>query len=126
MSFPFRRAIQRNGRGKRPDNNVMNKTEAAYASELQARKLAGDIHDWKFHAVTLTIAEPPNAKVARWTPDFAVWTNEMVLEFHDTKGFMEDHALVRIKAAAEKFPHPIIVVKKKTKAQGGGWSREEF
>ncbi len=111
------------GRGKRPDNNVMNGTEKAYAVQLQAFKDAGAIYDFKFHAFTLTIANPPNAKDARWTPDFAVWNGpEMILEFHEVKGFMQDHALVRIKAAAAQYPHPIFVIKRRTKKDGGGWN----
>jgi hypothetical protein len=117
---------RRPGRGVRPDNNVMNGTEKAYAKHLEQMKASGQIHDWKFHAFTLTIAEPPNAKVARWTPDFAVWTSEMVLEFHEIKGFMQDHALVRIKSAAAQFPHPVIVVKRIAAKRGGGWERTEF
>lgn len=112
------------GRGKRPDNSVMNGTEKAYATILEQQKAAGEIHDWKFHSFTLTIAKPPRAKDARWQPDFAVWTNEMVLEFHEVKGFMMDHALVRIKAAAEQYPHPIKVVRKLPKRDGGGFSVE--
>lgn len=116
----------RPGRGRRPDNNVMNGTESAYANELERRKAAGEITDYRFHAMTLTIAEPPRAKAARWTPDFAVWTADMILEFHEVKGFMQDHAIVRIKAAAEQYPHPIFVVRKKTKKQGDGWDIEEM
>jgi hypothetical protein len=114
------------GRGKRPDNDVMNGTEKAYAKELERLKLAGEISDYKFHAFTLTIAEPPNAKVARWTPDFAVWDKEMVLEFHEVKGFMQDHALVRIKVAAAQYPHPIYVLKKIAEKRGGGWEKTEY
>lgn len=117
---------RRPGRGVRPDNTEMNGTEKAYSLRLDAMKAAGEIFDWKFHAFTLTIAEPPNAKVARWTPDFAVWTNDMVLEFHEVKGFMQDHAIVRIKAAAANYPHPIRVVKRQTKKQGGGWEVTQF
>jgi len=114
------------GRGRRPDNDVMNGTEKAYAKELELMKLAGQISDYKFHAFTLTIAEPPKAKAARWTPDFAVWSADMVLEFHEVKGFMQDHALVRIKAAAAQYPHPIYVLKKRTVKNGGGWERTEY
>jgi hypothetical protein len=117
---------RRPGRGKRPDNNVMNGTEKAYAKELDRMKAAGEIVDWKFHAFTLTIAEPPSAKVARWTPDFAVWDADMVLQFHEVKGHMEDHALVRIKCAAAQYPHPIVVVKRIAVKRGGGWERKEF
>lgn len=124
MSFP--QAIRRHGRGRRPDNSVMNGLEKAYAVELDNMKARGLIFDWKFHAVTLTIANPPRAKDARWTPDFAVWDADMVLQFHDTKGFMEDHAIVRIKCAAAQYPHPIIVCKRIAKKNGGGWERVEF
>lgn len=124
MSFPMK--PRRYGRGRRPDNNVMNGTEKAYAAELERRKLAGEIADYKFHAFTLTIAAPPNAKDARWTPDFAVYTNDMVLEFHEVKGHMEDHALVRIKSAASQYPHPVYVVKSIAKKRGGGWEVKEF
>lgn len=112
----------RPGRGVRPDNTVMNKTEQAYSEHLEARRLAGEIFAWKFHAITLTIAEPQTAKVARWSPDFCVWTADMVLEFHDTKGHVEDHAKVRIKCASEQYPHPIFTAKK----INGGWNIEQW
>jgi hypothetical protein len=115
----------RHGRGIRPDNSVMNRLESAYAEHLANQKASGEIYDWKFHAFTLKIADPPNAKCATWSPDFAVWTNEMVLQFHDTKGFMEDHAIVRIKVAASQFPHPVFIVKKKAKKDGGGFDVKE-
>ena len=116
----------RTGRGIRPDNSVMNRLEAEYAGHLANLKAAGEIYDWKFHAFTLKIADPPNAKCATWSPDFAVWTNDMVLQFHDTKGFMEDHALVRIKVAASQFPHPVFIVTKKAKKDGGGFEIKEL
>lgn len=113
-------------RGRRPDNNVMNSSEKAYAAELQRQKDAGEIVDFKFHAITLTIADPPNAKDARWTPDFCVWDREMILGFHDVKGFMVDAALVRMKVAAAQYPHPIIVAKKRTKKQRAEHGGEEW
>lgn len=115
--------IRKVGRGVRPDNTVMNKLERAYSEHLEARRLAGEIFAWKFHAITLTIAEPQSAKVARWSPDFCVWTADMVLEFHDTKGHIEDHAKVRIKCASEQYPHPIFTAKK---VKGGGWDIEQW
>lgn len=117
---------KRTGRGVRPDNSVMNGLERQYADHLANLKAAGEIYDWKFHAFTLKIADPPNAKCATWSPDFAVWTNEMVLQFHDTKGFCEDHALVRIKVAASQFPHPVFIVKKRAKKNGGGFEITEL
>jgi hypothetical protein len=112
----------RMGRGVRPDNTVMNKTESAYAQHLELLRLAGEISLWKFHALTLTIADPPNAKCARWSPDFAVWDCDMVLAFHDVKGHIEDHAIVRIKCAAAQYPHPIFTAKKTR----DGWNLEQW
>jgi hypothetical protein len=116
----------RTGRGIRPDNSQMNRLESEYAGHLATLKAAGEIYDWKFHAITLKIADPPNAKCATWSPDFAVWTNDMVLQFHDTKGWMEDHAQVRIKVAASQFPHPVFIVTKQAKKDGGGFKIVEL
>jgi hypothetical protein len=118
--------VKRFGRGRRPDNNVMNGSEKAYSLELDRMKAEGEITDYRFHAMTLTIANPPLAKDARWSPDFAVWNADMVLEFHEVKGFMQDHAIVRIKAAAAQYPHPVIVVTRIPKRDGGGWKRTEY
>ena len=35
-------------------------------------------------------------------------------------------ALVRIKAAASQYPHPVILVKRRAKKLGGGWTQDEF
>jgi len=111
-------------RGKRKE---MNGLELAYSKELDRRKEAGEIDRWKFNAITLVVAQPPNALAARWTPDFSVWTNpDMVLEFHETKGFMREHAQVKIKAAAEQYPHPIYVIKQRAKKDGGGFEITEM
>ncbi len=85
---------------------IMNATEKRYASELEARKLAGEIRWWKFEGITLRIANG-----ARYTPDFAILTNENALEFHEVKGaFVREAAIVRLKVAASLFPFRFILV----------------
>lgn len=95
----------------------MNKTEAAYAQHLEARRLAGEVLWWRFEPMRLRLANG-----AWFKPDFGVKLIDRSLEFHETKGFWREAARVRIKVAAELFPFRFIAVKRK----GGGWEREEF
>lgn len=95
----------------------MNKTEAAYASHLEALKLAGDVRWWGFECIKLRLADD-----TQYITDFAVLNGDWVFEIHEIKGFMRDDALVKIKVAAEQFPFRFFVIRKdKT-----GWDREEF
>jgi hypothetical protein len=48
-----------------------------------------------------------------------------VLEFHETKGFWRDDALVKIRAAAEQYPWFRFLAFRKL-PKGGGWQRETF
>ena len=114
------------GRGVRRVKGEMNSLERAYSVELDLRKASGEIAEWFFDSFTLTIANPPTAKVARYTPDFAVYLADMTLEFFECKGFMEGDALIKLKSAAAQYPHKFYVVKKRAKKNGGGFSIEEF
>lgn len=82
-----------------PRPGVMNKLEARYATQLEARKRAGEIVWWAYEAITLKLA--PHT---RYTPDFAVITSDGAVEFHECKGFWRDDARVKIKVAAALFP----------------------
>lgn len=110
--------------GKRHRPGVMNQTETAYADGLQVRKLAGEIIDFQFEAVTFKIAEG-----CRYTPDFAIWMADGSMEFVDCKGGgpMDEKSRVKVKCAAEKFPMFLFVIEQRlAKKNGGGWDREEF
>ena len=89
------------GHGGRPPHTPgrMNKREAAYSLELEARKRQGEICDWKFEAVKLRLA-------ARtfYTPDFLVWLCGGAVEFHEVKGHWEDDARVKWKVVQEMYP----------------------
>lgn len=118
MTFPRRFAHAR--RGLRRDGE-MNKTEAAYAATLAARKLAGEIDRYDFEAVKLRLADR-----TFYTPDFRVILADGTEEFHEVKGFWEDDAKVKIKVAAELHPYRFVAVYVVAKKNGGGWKSEEF
>ncbi|MGJ8518040.1 DUF1064 domain-containing protein [Carnimonas bestiolae] len=99
---------------------TMNKTEAAYAVELEARKQAGEIAWYAFEGVKLKLA-----KLTTYSPDFAVMRSDGLLEMHEVKGFYRDDAKVKVKVAAEKFPFRFLLIRKQAKKRGGGWDIEE-
>ncbi len=95
----------------------MNKTEAAYAEDLEFQRQAGAVAWWAFEALKYRLADN-----TFYTPDFAVMLSNGVLQAHEVKGRWEDDARVKIKIAAALFPIEFIAVKK-TKL---GWEREAF
>ena len=99
----------------------MNKTEAAYAMHLEARKNASELIWYVFEGITFKLADG-----CRYTPDFAVLRNDGVIELHEVKGYWTDDARAKIKVAADKFPFRFIAVYKQAKKDGGGWRFEEF
>jgi hypothetical protein len=118
----------------------MNKTETAYAQYLDLLKRAGQVDSWSYEIETLKIG-----KDCRYTPDFRVITTGFpedptkpcysIIEFHEVKGtvrksrttetkpYIEDDALVKIKAAAEMHPYKFIIV---WKGKDGKWERREI
>jgi hypothetical protein len=94
-----------------------NKTEAAYDNYLAVQKQIGEVLWYEFEPMNLRLADKCFFKV-----DFLVLTKEMILEVHETKGYWTDDALVKIKAAAEKFPFKF-VSKQLVK---GKWVTREF
>ena len=110
--------------GKRHKPGEMNKTEQAYADLLEARRLSGEVINWKFEAMTFKLADS-----CRLTPDFAVWLSDGTMEFVDAKGGgpVADDALVKLKCVAEQFPQFTFVMEKaRAKRDGGGWERRVF
>jgi hypothetical protein len=125
---------------------TMNKTELEYSQHLQKLKLAGEIEDWAFEPETLKIGGD-----CRYTPDFRVIKQELhkqgmedgsdwhqfggIVEFHEVKGtirkkdsdttkpYIEDDALVKIKAAAELHPFKFIII---WKGRDGNWQHREI
>lgn len=103
----------------------MNSTEKKYAQTvLEPRKLAGEIVDYQFEAVTLKIG-----KGTRWTADFFVMYPDGLLEFVDVKGRQPDEQSqrVKIRLASEKFyMFRFIVARLQLARDGGGFDLEEI
>lgn len=95
----------------------MNKTEAAYNNYLAVQKQIGEVLWFEFEPMNLRLADKCFFKV-----DFLVLTKGFRLEVHEVKGYWTDDALVKIKAAAEKFPFRF-VSKQLVK---GEWITREF
>jgi hypothetical protein len=122
----MRRFVRRDNTryGKRHVPGQMNQTEAAYAETLLLRKMASEIIDWQFEAITFKLAPD-----CRYTPDFAIWMADGTMEFVDVKGSgpMDEKSRVKAKVAAERYPMFVFVIEqKKAKKDGGGWKREVF
>lgn len=100
---------------------TMNKSEAAYARDLDDAVSMGDVLWYRFEGVKLRLADN-----CFYSPDFAVMLANGQLEMHEVKGFWTDDARVKIKVAAEQYPFRFVAVKVRAKKDGGGWSREVF
>ena len=96
----------------------MNKLEASYSLQLEARKRLGEILWWRYEAVKLRLA--PKTFL---TPDFMVMLANGEIEIHETKGWMQDDAAVKLKVAADQYPFRFILVRYRNNAEG--WSFEE-
>lgn len=115
----MRKTLQALGRLK---SGQMNKTETAYAQELELRKRYGEIAWYRFEGIKLRLADN-----TFYTPDFAVMLANGQLEMHEVKGgYWTDDARVKTKVAADQYPFRIIGVTKLPAKVGGGWKVEEF
>lgn len=96
----------------------MNKTEAKYALLLEARKQAGEICFWRYEQIKFRLADK-----TWYTPDFYIMLADGTIEIHETKGFMQDDANVKIKTVAELFPELLFVL---VKWEKGGWTFKKY
>lgn len=74
--------------------------ERRYAERLDLLVKAGEIREWRHHAVKFNIGDG-----AWYTPDFEVIANDGTIEYHEVKGFRREAAIVRFKAARQQNPH---------------------
>ncbi len=96
----------------------MNKLERDYASVLEDRRLAGEIYAWKFEPLTFRLA-----RLCTYKPDFFVLFPDGIIEFHETKGFYEQHAKIKNKVVARDHPWFVFrLVQRITKKDGGGFA----
>lgn len=114
-------------RGLNRKRGQMNRTEAAYAETLEARKAAGEIVAYWFEPFSLRLSHPDAGHPATYCPDFMVLLPSGLTYIDDVKGGMADNAaIVRIKTAAELFPlWRFRLVQKRLKRDGGGFKVTE-
>lgn len=91
----------------------MNRLETAYWQHLLTLRAQGEILDCMWQPIKLNLSP---GQACTYTPDFMVVRLDGTLEFHETKGFWRDDALVKIKVAADKFPFVFVAVQRKRKA----------
>jgi len=94
----------------------MNKTEAAYAALLEARRVRGDVAEWHYEALTLKLADD-----TRYTPDFLIVLADGTVELHEVKGFYRDDAKVKAKVCARMFPFTVRLAR----LMRGSWQIEQ-
>ncbi len=73
--------------------------EARYAERLELEKRVGRILSFEFERERLVIGEG-----ATYKPDFAVLLPDGTKEYREVKGHKREAAIVRIKAAALRYP----------------------
>jgi len=100
------------------DADRMNKLEERYAGHLEAQRRAGRIVFWRYESVKFRLAD-----LTWYTPDFYLMRADGGIEIHETKGWMEDDANVKIKTAAEQFPELLFVLVKLDK---GEWRYKRY
>jgi hypothetical protein len=101
---------------------AMNKTEAAYAEQLERAKANGAVLWYRFEGIKLRLADN-----TFYTPDFAVMNADGVIECHEVKGnWWQGDARAKIKIAAEMYPFRFLAMRTRPKKDGGGWSVEDF
>lgn len=106
------------GRHKRTPVGTMNRLEQAYADELRRQQDAGEIHSFAYERIKLKLGD----QRCTWSPDFYVLDMDGFIEIHECKGFLEQHAAVKIKVAAAMFPEwTFKLIRKRKKKDGGGF-----
>lgn len=86
-----------------------NKLEAKYEAHLALLKAAGEIYEFAFEPEKFRLAN--EGASCYFTPDFRVLLNDGTVEFHDTKGYMEEDAALKIKWFVQQHPYPLVVVR---------------
>lgn len=108
-------ALRAHGRLRSADGN---KLEQAYGQALEFRRRIGEIEWFAFESLKLRLADN-----TFYTPDFFLMLKSGELQVHETKGFWEEDARVKIKVAASLYPFRFFGVKR---ARGEAWELEEF
>lgn len=99
----------------------MNGWESEYASILEARKRSGEVLWFQFEGMRLRLSNEVTFK-----PDFAVMLSSGELYYVETKGFIREHARIRLSVAADLFPFRFVLTRRRKVKDGGGWDERVF
>lgn len=115
-----------NATGRRRVAGSMNKTEAAYARLLEARRVAGEVAWWAFEPLSLRLA-----KGSSYSPDFVHVESDGLIVCTETKGTagwsLDSESRTKWKACGERYPlFAFRAATARRKADGGGWDHEEY
>jgi len=92
------------------------KWEEKYHAHLVAQRNAGKIVEFWWKGFRLRVGEG-----AWYTPEAIVLANDGYLELHEVKGYKREAAMVRYRAAKERYPFRAYLVRLK---KGGEWVME--
>jgi hypothetical protein len=110
------------GRVRTKREEGMNGLEADYEAQVLKPALqAGEIVWYRYESLKLRLADNTFLTI-----DFFVMTAAGELEAHETKGFMEEDANVKWKVARSMYPFRFKLIRRRRKADGGGFSIEVF
>lgn len=105
----------------------MNGLERAFADELEAMRIRGELDSWRFQPAKLRIGGDWKTTYA---PDFMVVWRDGLITFYETKGFWtgrHQHSRVKIKVAASSLPwFDFVAVRRLPKKKGGGFVYENL
>ena len=101
-------------------SNFRSKLEKRYAELLDLHVRSGVLLDARYEAIKLRIGDN-----LHWTPDFFL-TYPDRFEFHETKGFRRTSAMVKIKAAAQMYPHFKFVMVEADPSKKGTYKYTDF
>jgi len=95
-----------------------NKLEEAYAKHLEADLQAGKILKWWVKPAKMTLAN--NCTL---TPDFMIQDLDGSICFHETKGFMREDALLKLKFFVQIYPFDMYLITKEKVHGGYAWKK---
>lgn len=98
-----------------------NGLEREFEEILKSRVASGELAWYDFEAITFKLGTD-----CRYTPDFSTMHANGDLVCYETKGYMQEDARVKMKTLVRLFPVRLILVQKRLKRDGGGFSETEI
>ena len=110
---------------KERDSLYDNNQEREYAMHLEAQRQAGIIEHWWLKPFSIRLGYTPGKDVY-YRPDFMVQMLDGTLAIHETKGYMEEDARLKLAWVAQRYPFPIFCIKKAKARDGYSWETIPF